>query len=460
MKKKYFFKFLLITMIGLMMIALSACSGSEESSEETEESGEQVIEVVYRQDSGSAGTEAMLTAGKESFEAANEGWTVEFSPIQAGESDYFTKVALMMGDPETAPDVVMEDIFMLESDAMAGYLYPIDEYVAEWEDWENFYESARNGMVASDGHTYGVPTSTDVRGIWYNYAAFEAAGIPIPWQPHSWQDILDAAYALQASGYTGIPYFGYASTSSGEGTNMQHVLLLLYGTEDELYNYETDKWTVESQGLYDTLCFIDEIYSNGLGPAPEQFVSAQAWSTADALMMEGQVGMMPEGCWKPGGWETSLGWMTWEEEYGFAMFPTQYGQEPGYTTVAGGWSLAVTAHADDPEMAFEYITHCTSYDVMQNQVVEYGGMSTRTDVAEDPEYLEIGVNEQASEMMNYAHYRPALPEYPQVSIEIQAAAEAVATGVMTPEEAMAQYSQNVTRIVGEENVEKNEVVYK
>jgi multiple sugar transport system substrate-binding protein len=41
-------------------------------------------------------------------------------PIEAEQDQYFTKLALMNGSPDTAPDVIYEDTFQIRSDAAAS----------------------------------------------------------------------------------------------------------------------------------------------------------------------------------------------------------------------------------------------------------------------------------------------------------------------------------------------------
>jgi multiple sugar transport system substrate-binding protein len=58
----------------------------------------------------------------------------------------------------------------------------------------------------------------------------------------------------------------------------------------------------------------------------------------------------------------------------------------------------------------------------------------------------------ATEVLPLTTIRPMLPEYNAVSGAAQLMTERVVSGEMTPEEAMAAYDEEVTAIVGEENV--------
>src|SRR5699024_11254899 len=103
------------------------------------------------------------------------------------------KKVLMMKSDKTSPDIVMEDSESLKADSVAGYVAPITDELEEWNDWDQFYDPVKDGVTGNDEELYGVPISTDVRGLWYNKNVFEDAGLDVPWEPETWDDVLDAA---------------------------------------------------------------------------------------------------------------------------------------------------------------------------------------------------------------------------------------------------------------------------
>lgn len=72
------------------------------------------------------------------FEKEHPGKKIRLIPIQASENDYYTKIQQMMRSPRTAPDVVYEDTFLVNSDITAGLLRPLDPYLRTWDDWRQF----------------------------------------------------------------------------------------------------------------------------------------------------------------------------------------------------------------------------------------------------------------------------------------------------------------------------------
>ncbi|WP_350346997.1 extracellular solute-binding protein [Agromyces sp. G08B096] len=435
--------------VALAVGALAGCSSTD--------GGDDEITVAYQKFGNFIQLDELMKSVKEEYEAANEGITVKLVPIEAQQNDYFTKLALMNKAPSTAPDVMYEDTFMIKSDAEAGYLAPLDEYVAEWEDWEQFPENARQAGAGDDGKIYGVSMGTDTRALWYNTDILAAAGVEVPWQPKIWADVLEAAEAVKASQPDVIPLNVYSGKPQGEASVMQGFEMLLYGTEDTLYDTETQKWIVGSQGFVDSLQFIADLYQGGLGPTPEQALDTNVGNTvAGEWLPQGKLAINLDGSWLSGTWleNGNVPWPEWNEVMGQAPMPTQDGGEPGVTSMSGGWTLAMGAQSDNKDAAWEFIAMALNKENSQSYDIANSQIAVRDDVSTDPEYLEANPTFGFfSDLVQYTHFRPATSDYPQVSNEIMVAMEAVMTGQQTPEEAAAAYDEALVKIVGEEHVQ-------
>lgn len=430
--------------------ALAACSGGGDSSGGDADT----ITVVYQRTAEFYQLHDMLEQAKEQFEAENDGITIELAPIEADQDQYFTRLALMNGSASTAPDVIYEDTFQIRSDAAAGYLLAIDDYLAEWDEWDQFDESARQAGIGDDGQTYGISMGTDTRGIYFNREIFAEAGLPDDWQPTSWEEILDAARTVQQQVPDVIPMNIYAGRAAGEATSMQGFEMLLYGTEDTLYEEDSAQWVTGSQGFIDSLAFVETVYGEGLGPPLDIALDSAVGSRVSSeLLPQGQLAIAIDGSWLPGSWISGQNeWSEWEETMGIAAMPTQNGQAPGFTSMSGGWTLAVGSQADNPQVAFDFITYALNAENTLKYNTENSQIAVRADVAADPEYLDYNPSfEFFSSLVQYTHFRPATPDYSQISSNIQVASEAVATGEQSPEDAAAAYDQAVIGIVGEEN---------
>jgi multiple sugar transport system substrate-binding protein len=430
-------------------LVVSGCSAGDSGGDST------TIKVAYSKFGNFTQMDDHMKAVKEQFEAEHEGMTVELVPIEALENDYFTKLALMNQSAATAPDVMYEDTFKVKSDAEAGYIIPLDDYIADWDDWEQFPENAREAGAGDDGKIYGVPMGTDTRAIWYNKQLLADAGVDVPWEPESWADIIDAAEAVKAKNPDTIPFNIYSGKGQSEGASMQGFQMLLSGTDDTLYNSDEKKWVTGSQGFIDSLQFVTDIYQGDLGPTPQQALDKNVGTTINSEWIpQGELAMSLDGSWVSGTWldTGTTPWPEWNDVMGVAAMPTQDGGGAGRTSMSGGWTLAMGAKTENPDAAWDFIAtalneeNSLSYDVAASQI------AVRTDVGTSPEYVESNPTfEFFSSLVADTHFRPATSDYAKISNEITVAMEAVMTGQQTPEEAAKAYDEAITGIVGEDN---------
>ena len=424
-------------------LALTGCSSGDSGGEDS-----QTLRITYKK--ADPVLESLMTDTKAQFEAANEGVTVELSPIEGNDEDYATKLALSQRSPDTAPDVFVEDSFKLRADVDAGYVLALDDYLAEWEDWDTFNETAKQAGLGGDGSTYAVPLETDTRVIWYNQNVLGAAGIDLPWQPKTWDDLLAMARTLKASNPDVVPFSMYAGT-------MQSFYELLYGTKDGgLYNEEEQKWVVGSQGFVDSLEFLKTIYDEGLAVSPAEALDPNIWQQIVGEMLpQDRMGATVEGSYAPQFWQEGADY-EWPE-YGDVMattpFPTEDGQEPGAVSMSGGWTLAVGAGSKNPDLAVEFLKTAMDFDNSLAYTVDASKIAVRTDVAEAPEYQEMNpFASEVTEVLDVSNYRPATADFAEIDTAVLTATQEVVAGGKSPEEAAAAYDETLKRIVGEDNV--------
>lgn len=454
MKKKMLQKMAAVSIITGSVLVSSACSDQSASSNSSDK---QVIKITYR---SGGGTNKGLTdwLNKDiipQFEKEHPKVDVQLAPLVVSEGDYFAKIALMLKSPNTAPDIVTEDTFMVNSDASAGYLQPLDDKIKNWSDWSNYNDSVKKGVIAQDGKIYGVPYNTDSRGLWYNKDLFKKAGLPVPWEPKSWDDILQAARTIKEKLPDVTPLWMNSGKATGEATSMQTFEMLLYGTETPLYDNDSKKWIVKSEGLTDTFNFIHTVYKEKLGPNLSQVLNGSGGAVAyQQLMPKGKLAIGLDGFWQTGNWGET-GAAPWPEAFdklGFAAMPTEHGQAPGTTSMSGGWALSIPKNSHHKDLAWEFIEFASSKEHNLALLSKERNLTPRNDVAQEKTYQEIPMFKEATDFLKFTHFRPAVDKYPTVSTQIQTLVEDVVTEKITPNQAAKQYQTNVTKIVGSDNV--------
>ncbi len=441
----------------LTATALTACGGGSGSDPDT-------VKVSFKQstDNNIKVMDTFLADIKKQFEKANPGKKVELVPIKAADSEYYTKVQQMLRSPKTAPDLVYEDTFLINSDITSGYLKPLDDYLAKWPDWNQFIDTAKAAAKGEDGKTYGVPDGTDTRGLWFDKAIFAKAGLPADWQPKTWDDVLEAARTIKEKVPGVTPLNVYTGKPVGEGATMQGFQMLLYGTNDgktdPLYDHASKKWIAGGQDFKDSLQFVETVYKEKLGPDVSDALDPNFGTRVRGeLLPEGKLGINLDGSWLPQDWLEGSGheWPEWSQKLGLAAMPTQNGQAPGKVSMSGGWTWAIPDKASNPDLAFKFIEAMQTKANAQKWYIANSGIAVRKDVAADPAYVQAQPGIKFfTDLVASTHYRPAYPAYPKVSTAIQEAMEGVTTGDMSVEEAASGYDEALKAATDDQVVEK------
>ncbi|GAX51437.1 sugar ABC transporter substrate-binding protein [Streptomyces olivochromogenes] len=430
----------------LTATALSACGSGSGSDPDT-------VKVSFKQstDNSIRVMDTYLGEMKKEFEKANPGKKVELVPIKAPDSEYYTKLQQMLRSPKTAPDLVYEDTFLINSDITSGYLKPLDPYLDKWPDWNQFVDTAQSAAKAQDGKTYGVPDGTDTRGLWFDKGIFKKAGLPADWQPKTWDEVLAAARTIKAKVPGVTPLNVYTGKPAGEAATMQGFEMLLYGTgdgtSDPLYDTASKKWIAGSQAFKDALTFVQTVYKEKLGPDVSDALDPNFPTTVRGeLMPKGKLGINLDGSWLPQDWLKGAGheWPEWSQKLGLAYMPTQTGQAPGKVSMSGGWTWSIPAKASNPDLAFKFIETMQTKANAQKWYIANSGIAVRKDVAADPGYVQAQPGIKFfTDLVASTHYRPAYPAYPKVSTAVQEAMEGVTTGDSSVDKAASGYDEEL-----------------
>jgi multiple sugar transport system substrate-binding protein len=389
---------------------------------------------------------------------SNSSIRIKLIPIVASEGDYYTKVDLMMRSSSTAPDLVREDSFLIGSDVTAGYLAPLDSCLSSWPEYKQQWYSKMQSITTFLGHNYGVMNGTDDRLVWYNKNVFRRAGLPTNWQPRSWNAILAAARTIKNRVKGVIPMNLYSGIPADEASTMQGFEMLLYGTKNKLYDYTTGKWVVSSPGFLSSLNFVQQVYNsaNLLGPPDDIALTGQVGNiVAQQLLPSNKLGIDIDGSWVSSNWypKGAHPWPQWQTVMGHAKMPTQFGGAPYHVTLSGGWAFSVSSRSGNKAAACQLLKIMNSRANLGQYDVEDGQISPRKDVVKFASYARVPLNSFYTSLLSFTQFRPAFPEYPRVSNQVDLAMENVMTG-MKPQDAMSTYAQAVTGIVGKNKTER------
>lgn len=388
---------------------------------------------------------------------AAEGQDVKVEVITSAlsDEDYKARLALDIQGKRGA-DVIAFDSFWVPEFAEAHMLLPLDQYVAQWPDWSQFYDSMKT-MGAFGGHQYLLMSGTDVRMLYYNKTLFRKAGLPVPWRPKNWDDIFAAAKALaKLPGVT--PLQINAGTDMGEATTMQGALMVLISDGGSIFDWKTNKWIVKSPQLLDMLNFYKTVYVDKKWGDAQLQLSPKSRDKSFQLFQAGKIAVLAEGTWfwnsvisPNGAWAIS----NRDEVIGWAPFPgSGKAGAPPVASISGGTGFVINPSTKHAKLAWELLAFLSSKDSMLAHYKLKPTIPSRKDVAASPlVQADKFTAETAAALVPYTQYRPGFPVYPQISYQIQLATERVVSGQMTPKEALDAYAKAVAGLVGADKVE-------
>lgn len=477
----------LVAMTAIMAIALVGCGGQTEEEDPAVGSGTDDTSPTDAEDTAGADGEPVrlsiaanaVKGGKNSEEATwledyvaptfqermqeqGRDVTVEFKGRGVDDEAFKAQLALDLKSGAGADIMSIDGIWVGEF-AQAGYLEPLSEVAGDaWQDWDGWEQipDAVEKNMAFDGSQFGIPAGTDGRVLYFNKDLFEQAGLPTDWQPASWQEILDAAETIKSELPDVTPLQINAGTAMGEATTMQGALPLLVGTGERIYDEEAGAWMGASSGLEEVLAFYDDIY-NADPPLGDKDLQLRQDGRDRSFQefAEGKIAVLAEGDYF---WRSVINpdegvapMENRDEVVGWAKIPAR---EPGagiegqdFVSMSGGSGRVLNPNTDAPELAWELLTFMNSKEATLELVSDQARITQRLDVNQEILSGDLLLQYVSEEVLPITAYRPGLAEYPQVSVALQEATEAVVTGT-DPSDAAAGYESQAADIVGADNV--------
>jgi multiple sugar transport system substrate-binding protein len=294
------------------------------------------------------------------FEAQNPGIKVQLVPIPGSYNDIVNKLSLLYRSSSTAPDVAEIPTGQIGLWQSSGFLMPLDKYLPSSTWWSKF-----PAVVQSEGtfggKVYAVDQGENDSALLYNKTMFRKAGIPVPWKPTTWNDILVAARKIKASLPGTIPLWLNAGSGSGANGLLQGINNFIVGTATPKIQ-DGNKWVVDSPGIRDSMTFMKQVYSEGLGASVSQLFSPNAVTTPLALFAQNKLAMAVGSNYYTGNWTKFISAPYWPQAaptMGVTPIPTESGG--GIASTLGGWDYAISANSGNPNAAFKLI------NIMENQ---------------------------------------------------------------------------------------------
>jgi multiple sugar transport system substrate-binding protein len=297
------------------------------------------------------------TVAKE-FEKAHPNVTVQFTPIPGSYLDIVNKMSLLFRTPSTAPDVAELPAGQLGEWASSGYLMPLNKYLSSASWWSQFPKSVQDETLIN-GNYYGVNHGENTNALWYNMPMFRKAGLPVPWHPKTWADVLAAAAKIHAT-QPSVTALWLAGGSAGGTIAIQYNggNLLAGSSTPTIYDAKTGKWVVDSPGLRETLEFYKTLAQKGYQAPESELLNPNSVDNLPGLLAKDSTAIAVGANFYGESWvKSTCGpcWLQAPNIMAVTDLPTMDGQGAGYASSLGGWELSIGAQTTHSQLAWDFI---------------------------------------------------------------------------------------------------------
>jgi raffinose/stachyose/melibiose transport system substrate-binding protein len=331
--------------------------------------------LVFWDSNNSGELQKLVETLAEEFAAQNEGVTVEHQGFETAQLDDQLQRAIQSGE---GPDIsqINNGENSMGPLVRAGLIVPMDDYAEQygWNDLLSPGLIARNrytedGTTIGEGTLWGVSSTAEIVGFYYNKQIFADNGVEIP---ETFADLEAAMQTFKDAGVTPLVFGNLdpwpASHLFGEilgtMTTREYLDGLIYRQGDQ--SWETDE-------IKQAAAKLQEWKQNGYllegfeGISPDDAVS---------LFAAGQGAMLMQGSWDAPNVAVQM-----NENAGFFLMPPQ---EAGGTVLhVGGVGIpyGITQNAENPDLAAEFINFLVSERALE-LMVEQSALPGQTVPAE------------------------------------------------------------------------------
>ena len=284
-------------------------------------------------------------------------------------------------------------------------------------------------IVTYDGRQWGLPWLLDQLYFYYNADMLTQAGFSAP--PTTWEEMMTMAQAMKDQGIVESPVV--LAWGQIEGAICEFVTFL-YGNNGQFFDEAGQPVFNSPQAVGVLQWMVDALGTGLVNPASTTYGEEDVRNTMSA-------GKAAFGI----NWVYMLDLANNPDEStvaGSIKMTTnpvfQAGKDAGVVSSSnnGSMGFAVSATSAHPDEAFQFIEYLTSKDIQKQYAAHVTPLWTS--LYSDPELLAAQpvVLDMFAKQWPYAHVRPKVPYYLEMSQALQVAIQEALTGVKSPQQAL------------------------
>lgn len=353
---------------------------------------------------------------------AETGIKVNF--IEQGQNGYFTNLTNQLVAGTDTFDLAVTNSTYVGPWAYAGYIEPLDEYMANFDPSFNMDDLAFS--YAIDGKTYAIPYSISAHFLYYRTDLISEEELP-----KTWDEYLALAKKFTKSYNPDSPTpYGMAWTAKAGPEQPKTFYNYLWSLGGEI---ETDgKATVASEAGLKAGAYWEQIVTEKLAP-PE--IANYSYSEVLEALQTGVVAMAGP-YWSAGYADITNKESPYKDKIKVAMLPGGVLADGTVKNVCftHSYTMVLNANGKNKNAAMKYYEYLTN---AENQLAyaKINGMAARYSALSDPS-LDRSFFDVALKSLEVARYEPLVPYYLEQHDIMNNALSGIMTGTVGYKEAL------------------------
>ncbi|MFC7375468.1 ABC transporter substrate-binding protein [Brachybacterium sp. GCM10030268] len=365
---------------GLLAAPLSACSGGDTDGDR-----------VFRQ-FDPADQAAGLVEAIDAWNAEHPDYRVTMETLSPNNPQQFAREANAGSGPDIAQLAFTDVSFMAEP----RILTPLDDLLTGSPP-QGADELLATDMTTYDGSMWAIPWTADTMALVYRPDLLERAGIDRT--PQDWEELAETAARITEDSDGEIHGFVFAAGAQFSSAQWFPINYHLWAHGAQLIDADGDLWRVgvDPEQLTATIDYFAAFFTEGITPTAMQAVTDYGDPSIIGALDDGSCAMtfMP-----PAAFRTARD----SVEAELLTAPMPAGLEDGATHL-GGRALGINANCQEPEAAWEFVTHLLSPETFRTYPQYPASAGTLTQVDVDPS--EQGFIDQLPHARSFARYADA-----------------------------------------------------
>jgi multiple sugar transport system substrate-binding protein len=353
---------------------------------------------------------------------------------------------------KTNLDIIDIDPTWLGEFAQNGFLTDITNFSRSWGQLGDLYQVFL--PPATYNHRlYALYAIADIRAMWYWKDLLNAAGVDAN-SLRTWDGYISAAKKLNAVLRTqGIEGMHLVGASHAPDIEFYPYLWMLGGDILKQKNGHPTKGTYYYPAFNGTegvraLSFIKAQINEGIKPQKQHFWGKEFLDRKFAVMLEAVQNHVRDD------YNVTTPEKAREFENKVGMIPMFPVPDPSYqsATLLGGWELGIPQISKNKDLAWELITTMLEPKIIAPMLQKYGLLPTRVSIGEGPSSIALNSSipyyHELVSMIKIGQTRPNIPEFPEISSNINQAIDQIYNGTSQPKHALDQAAAKSAKALG------------